>query len=346
MGTAYLHGAIESIPGNELNAPTLSTKVIYVPAVSFGPALNPTPMDRDDEMRGLDEPQAVIPELFRPSWDTEVRLYPDLTGFFLTLILGQPVTTAGNGVITDPDTIAIPVGAYRHVWTAPYGPTGLSPLTAQWRAAYRDEGVYFRLKGAAIGELAIANPAEGGSRLTASGPALFMERTSDPALTPTYESLAIFPFMRRSLAIVTWLTGTATTEEFGVTITNPLSDPWPSMGAGGAGFADIIEKGDGPITVTGSIPKRALDADDYDGLLAATGFTVKVRWTSAVNIGATGYPYKLYLEGPNGQYVDGGPEAMTAARRHGQTFDFKLTNASGAAGSSKFTLINATPSYL
>lgn len=343
MSAGYLHAAFESVVGTELNSPVLSTKVIYLPAISFTPALHPDPLDRDDEMRGLDEPMAVIPEVYSPTWDLETRLYPDLMGFLLKLALGAPTTTAGDGIITDPDLGTIPVGAFRHVWTAPYGPAGLSPLTAQFQAAYKDETVFFKLKGAAAESLQITNPDTGGSRIASSGPALYMARIADPALTPTYESLSIVPFLRRHITINPWLTGSAVTEDFSVTITNPLAERVRTMGAASA-FGDDLEKGDTPIVITGSIPKRAIDLDDYDALLNATGFATKVRWQSTVNV-AGSYKYAMWLEMPNCQYVDGGPEALTNARRHGATYDFKATNASGAAGSSKWTLVNATASY-
>jgi hypothetical protein len=86
------------------------------------------------------------------------------------------------------------------------------------------------------------------------------------------------------------------------------------------------------VIVTGSIPKRVIDADDYDALLAATGFAVKIRWQSTVNIGATAYKYTLWLELLNAQYMDGGPEALANKRRHGGSFNWKATYA-GAAGS-------------
>jgi hypothetical protein len=111
-------------------------------------------------------------------------------------------------------------------------------------------------------------------------------------------------------------------------------------------FADVLEMGDGPAVIcTGSIPKRVIDADDWDALLAGTGFTVKVKWTSTVNIGATSYKYTFWLECLNAQYMDGGPEALANKRRHGGSFNWKSTNT-GTAGSTKLTLVNATASYV
>ena len=122
--------AVESIPGNETNTPTLSTKVLYIPGLSFNSTPNVEHLTRDDEIRNLDEPIAVIPEAYSGQWSLETRMYPDSLGFLLNAMFGNPTTTAGNGVITDPAGTVIPVGAQRHVWTAPFGPAGQFPYTA------------------------------------------------------------------------------------------------------------------------------------------------------------------------------------------------------------------------
>jgi hypothetical protein len=103
MANGYTHAARESVPGNENNTPTLSTKVIYEPVRSINVALNPKHLERDDELRTVDEPLAVLPEMFDPTWELEGRAYPDLLGFELATMLGNPTSTAGDGVITDPD---------------------------------------------------------------------------------------------------------------------------------------------------------------------------------------------------------------------------------------------------
>jgi hypothetical protein len=346
MATGYCNAAFESIVGNETNAPTLSTKIIYFPATSFTPNYNGAALDRSDEIRNIDEPLMFVPETFNPEWSLETRAYPDSLGFLMTLICGQPVTTAGNGIITDPDSATIPATAIRHVWTAPFTPTGASPLTAQMRAAYKDQTTFFKMKGASCQTLGISTPETGGGRLAASGPANYIVRESDPGLTPTYESMAIPPFMRRNLTIPTWLTGGATSiEDFSVTIANPV-EPYHSLGAGSVGgFPDIVEKAEGPITFTGSIPKRQLDPEDIDGLVLNTGFTAKAKWISSANILATGYKYSFWIQFDNAQYVAGGPVSLENKRRHGGNFDFAATS-DGAGASVTCTLVNSTASYL
>lgn len=341
MPLAYAQVRREATPGNEATTPTYATKVLYPPALSVTASLNPSPLMRDDEIRNIDEPLAAVPEMYAPTWAAESRLYPDTVGMLLANMLGPPVTTAGNGVITDPDSVAIPVGAYRHVWTAPFGPSGVNPQTADWRLAYRDQGIYFQLRGAATDTMAISAPESGGARVTASGPALYMARIADPALTPVYETLTVLPFMRRNLTL-TWLAGSATTEDFSLSIANPV-DTVRSLGVASA-FPDIIEKSEGPITFTGSIPKRQIDPDDYDALLNATGFAATARFVSSVNI-VSSYPYKLYFAFTNVQYTGGGPAALANQRRLGASFDWKASTT-GAAGHATISLVNATPNYL
>jgi hypothetical protein len=342
VANGYLNGKFESIPGNEDNTPTLSTKALFDPLISFEPGLNPAHLERDDELRNSDEPLQVLPEAYSPEWSREGRMYPDLVGYYLKNILGAPVSTPGDGVITDPSAGVIPTGAHRHVWTAPYGPSGASPLTSQFQAAYKDESTFFKLKGAASATLGIETPETGGARLTTGGPALYMSRIADPSLSPAYEALSVPPFQRGHLTIDTWLTGTATAEDFSVGVENPV-ETVRSLGISSA-FPDVMEKGEGPIVVSGAIPKRHIDADDYDALLNATRFAVMVKWSSTAIIAAA-YPYGLWLQGDGAQYTGGGPAALVNSRRIGATFDWKMTS-DGAGASSTWTLVNATANYV
>lgn len=332
----------ESIVGNETNAPTLSTKVLYSPLIHFGHQLKPSPMMRDDELRNLDEPFAVLPEIYDPSWDFEARAYPDTTGMFLKSQLGVPVTTAGDGIITDLDAIVIPVGVTRHTWTAPFGPAGISPQTSQFQAAYKDQSVFYKLKGAATAAISLDSPATGGVRLKASGLGTYLSRIADPALTPAYEALTVRPFTRSNLTLPTWLASTATFEDFNISIANP-HEAVRTLGIASR-FPDDLEKQDPPIIVTGSVPKRLLNTFDWDALLAHTGFTAEARWTSD-SIIASAYPYKLIIKLINCQYVDGGANALENKRRIGASYNFKATNATGSAGSVQIQLMNATVSY-
>jgi hypothetical protein len=97
-------------------------------------------------------------------------------------------------------------------------------------------------------------------------------------------------------------------------------------------FPDAMFKDDGPIQWSGSITLRNLTAADYDALLNATGFAVKLRFKSTVVIGATSYAYSFWFEALNAQYVGGGPEPIGNKRIHGASFDWEASY-SGVAGS-------------
>jgi len=340
MATGYAQAAFESVAGNETNTPTLSTKKIYFPAMSVKPSQNPEHMSRDDEIRNADEPLSVLTEAYDPAWEFESRMYPDSLGWYLKLLLGSPVTTAGDGIITDPDAGAIPATAYRHVWTAPFGPSGASPLTQQMQVSYKDQNVFYKMKGCAAEKLSIESPDKGGCMIKANGQGLYMNRQADPSLTPSYESLAVRPFTRSGLTLPTWLSGSGTHENVTLEISNPI-ETVRSMGIESKS-PDVMEKGEDLITVTGTLAQRQLDADDWDALVNATGFAAKAKWNSESVI-ASGYTYKLFVEFSNAQYVGGDPDALTNKRRHGAEFQFKSTYA--GAASTTITLVNATASY-
>lgn len=338
MATGYVEQKTESIPGNESNTPTLSAKVLTAPFLEFEAQLNPSPMERDDENRNTDEPVPVLEEAHDPTWRALCRMYPDVLGFWLSAMLGNPTTTAGDGIITDPDTTAIPATAYRHVWTAPFQ-TGSSPKTQQLQVSYKDQSVFFKAKGAGTESLSIASPATGGARIEAGGPALYLNRQADPSVTPSYESLSIRPFTRGNLTL-SWLSGSGTTEDFDLTIEQAI-DTVRSLGIASK-FPDVMEKGEGPVVVSGSIPKRQLDLDDYDAMKTATGFAATAKWVNDTIIAAA-YPYKLFVAMSNCQYTGGEIDALQNRRRHGARFNFKATRS--ASASATITLVNATSSY-
>lgn len=340
MATGYMHGAGESIPGNETNTPTLSTKVIYFPLQQAKASLNPDPMERDDELRNQDEPLPVLTDAYDPSWDFTARAYPDLLGFHLKNLLGPPTTTVGNGVITDPDAVAIPTGAYKHVWTAPFGPSGVSPQTSQFQLAYKDQSVFYKVKGCATEALSLETPEKGGAIVKASGPALYLARIADPALSPAYESLAVRPFVRGNLTLPTWLGSSATHENFSLAVSNPVTAV-RSLGIASK-YPDVMEKDDGVITFTGSLSQRQLGTADWDALRDATAFAATARWASD-SIIASAYPYKLYCVMSAAQYVGGDVDDLDNKRRHGAQFNFKATN--NGSTSVVVTLVNATSSY-
>ena len=341
MGLTYVRGQYEaSEVGNESTDPTKSTKTIYLPVQSFKLEYGEDQMERDDEARYRDEPIPVIRDSFAPTWSLTERAYPDTLGFLLKLGLGAPTSTAGDGVITDPDGDTIPTGATRHVWTAPFGPAGINPQTAEFTAGYDDEDIFFELRGAGLDELSLDNQATGGVKLDAKGPGTFLDRVSDPSLTPALESLAVAPFRGGDLSL-DWLSGSAKlSREFSLKFVNPI-EAIRTLGVR-SDFPDQVEKGDDLILFTGEVNARALDATDIDAMVDATGFAATARWIGNSVI-ASSYPYGLWFEFDNAQLTSYDIDELSNKRRHGGKLGFRASRDDAA--SVTVTLVNATADY-
>lgn len=340
MARNYARVAFESIPGNEANAPVLSTFKHFGRLQSMKPDLNPKHIERDDELGNDGQPQAISIDGYEPAWSKKGRLYPQGLAADLALMLGNPVITAGNGVITDPDSVAIPVGAHRYVWTAPFGPTGVSPKTVQIDASYVEEGQFFKGKGAAAQDMAINIPAEGSADFEMSGPMLYLARQADPALTATPESVAIQPFKFKGADLTADLASAAAVTGLSLKANNPL-EMVKSMAANSY-FPDLMEyANEGVLTWTADIERRHLANADWDALLGATGFGLTVRLTSE-SIIASAYPYKLYIAFSNAQYTGNDIDELANGRRAGDKFSLKATTA--GAASVTVTLVCATAS--
>ncbi len=186
MATGWMRMAREDIPGNEGNSTTLTTKKIFLPIENYTLTPGMTPYLRENELVNTNLPRQALKGIYNPSYAFNVPLYPDAAGYLLTCLFGAPTTTQGDGSsVTDPDSTAIPSSAYRHVWTSA-GASGVSPVTAQHDLAYTDEATWFKVRGAAIQQLALSNPRETGVMAAVSGPALYMATQSDPSLSPSY----------------------------------------------------------------------------------------------------------------------------------------------------------------
>lgn len=289
-------------------------------------------------------------ETFTPTWRLQSRLYPDTLGMALASMWGTSSTgetgathyaaSTGNGIITDPDGATIPTGCTKHVWTGPLGPSGASPKTHQLIANYKDQGVSWEARGCATEQMEIETPEQGGAMITVNGPANYADTVTDPALTPSYETLTRRPFMRAGLVIVTWLSGTATASDFGITFSNPV-EPVRSMGSASK-YPDVMEKAEGLALVSGSIAKRQLDIDDLNALKAATEFAAKMRWASDSVI-ASSYTFKFWVEMSAAQYSGGTWDPLSNRRRLGANFNWRA--ARNASASVTLTLVNDVSSY-
>lgn len=341
MATAYVSAKYETTPpGFEgQSSPAYSTKVIYFPHKGCNVAVAPDPLVRDDEVRNQNDPLPVVADVYDPSANLTTPGYPDSLGFLLKWLLGAPVTTVGDGVIVDLNSVAVPAGAFRHTWTSP-GAASNTPQTCQVNAAYKDQSFFLQANGLACQQLDLSLD-DKELMAVANLPGLYMPRVADPSLTPAYEALSVQPFKPNNCVITTDLSAASIAVKGGIdfSIVNPLEkfrsmdvvSKWPN----GMDKTDVVR-------LTGNIDRRYVDADDWDALIAHTGFPLKTTFTSD-SIIASGYPYKLIVSCSNAQYVSGDVDDQKNVRRHGAKYGFVATNN----GSAAFTIqvVNATTNY-
>ncbi|MFN0092895.1 MAG: phage tail tube protein [Acidimicrobiales bacterium] len=339
MGLGYVRIAGESIQGTEANSPTLATKKVFFPILEFTHALAHRPISRDDELVNTNDPRPDLEGDYMPTWGLRARMYPDMVAHLFSIAFGAPTTTAGDAIITDLDAVAVPVGATRHTWTSPFGPAGAEPKTAQIDVAYTTESAFYKLKGAAIDTISIETPEAGGVIVSVSGPANYLDKQTDPSLTPAYESETLHPFLFAHAGI-SWASGTADTRNVSVSQAMPIVRD--AIFGVGSQWQTKCFKGNEPPMTTGSMEKVLIDQDDFDKMRDSTGFAAKVKWVST-DIIASAYPYKVIGQFENAQYSGGGAAPLTNAQRRGATFQWKATRTS--AGAAVWQVINNVASY-
>lgn len=336
----FVEIALEESPLNEVtwdDAATpnrVSTDKLYLPARSARLSPAPEHLSRADELRGIEGSVPDLIDVYAPAGTLSERAYwKDLT-WLLELAGFEGVHTAGDGIITDPDSVAIPAGAHRWVFSKR---TGIVAQTAQVKTNYANEDVLLQGNGFGISQLELNAAGE----LTAQMLGCFLQRLAADAVTvPSIVSSAIPPLRRGDLSL-DWLTGGGTPGDFSLTVANPLEGA-PGWLLDPSSFypSSMEHAGDEKVRVTGSIPKRVLDSDDLDALISASTFAAEAKWVSRVDIGATGYPYSLWIEMPACQYLGGDAEELANRRRRGAEFDFFAAWSEAAGYDVRFTLVN------
>lgn len=331
MSLKYVEARFETGtgPGNEAGvSSSFATKVIYFPLEEFSFDLNAAQLRREDELRTTNEPIRFDQESFEPDWSMRIRMYPDSFAWLLKAHLGAPVTTVGDGIITDLATIAVPVGAFRHRWTAPYA-VGAGPQTVMFRVVDPESSMFWDIRGATIETLGVTSPDSGGITAAISGKANYASRIADPGLTAAYESLAIEPFLR-NFASLAWLASSAVTDSFEWQISKEV-DHYRSYG-GASKSPDKVDHGEGVVRVSGSINKRTINQTDWDAFVAATRFTMLAGYVHA-DFAVGAYPYKVFVQAPStsAAYTTGGPDAIQNRKRTPAAFNFEVTRDSAAS---------------
>jgi hypothetical protein len=338
--TDFVEIALEESPLNEAThalgtTPNrISTNKFYLPARAARLSPAPSHLDRSDELRGITGAVPRLIETYDPAGSLSVRAYADALIYLFSLAGFTGVHTAGDGIITDPDTVAIPTGAHRWVFNKA---DQLSPQTAQIKTNYKDEDVLLTGNGYALSSLAI--PATG--EVTADLAGLLLTKAAhDSSTNPAVSSAAIPPFRRGDL-FLTWLSGGGVASDFNISMATPL-ERIRSMGLNPPSyFPDSLQFGDDQVYATGSIPKRVLNGTDYAALLAATTFAAKAKWVSPKVIGATAYKYSMWIEMPSCQYVGGDADEIGNRRRFGASYDFFAAYDESAGYDVKVTIVGS-----
>jgi hypothetical protein len=252
------------------------------------------------------------------------------------------VTTTTPGVagsVADPDGGTVPTGASKWVFSKRSFTTSTQQARSmQMIMAYVTEGQFATHQGVGVNSLTMNAAGE----VTGGTTGLYSTySTTDPNLTPAYDTQAI-PFFRRGDITLTWLANTSTTDDFSWTVTNDLSPNRPLGQA--SSWPGELNPGDARVRVTGSMPKYRFGAADMTALLNGVTFGAKARWQTPTNIGATTYPYGMWLEMPACQYTGGGPSALANTRRIGASFDWTAGWDEGSGYDVRITLVNSVTS--
>jgi hypothetical protein len=331
----------------EASAVGVSTSTFFPPATEVGLGWDAQTEDRTDEIRGTLEP--LSPDVVGQNIQTgpwNMRLYPNLLGLALFLCLGPPTSTAGDGIITAPDATVIPTGATRHVWDSATL-SGLIRMARLRRGYPSPVGAFLRSYGVTVPEINInAGDVNAFSTMQASLSALFSEVISDPSLTVSTDAPQVLPFKYGQHTVQTWLAASAIPTGLTWTISNPV-EPYKDMGVT-SNFYTTFDRpndaGSAAPRISGSVVKKYLDTDDIAAMLAGTEFTVKSQWIHSVTIAASGYPYKLFIEG-TGKYTGYEQDSVQNRPRAGATIPFSLGKPGSGSGSAfKITLVNAIAS--
>lgn len=333
----YIHAALEQAPNAEGGSNAVSSNVFYIPGTTIDMDPKPTMLERNDELRGE---FAALPHSgvakYEPEGSLEGRMYPATLGLLLHAAVGSCTTTAGDGgSVTDPDSVAVPVGSHRHVFA---WKTSEVPQTMQLQFAPPNGSPFRKAQGVGVDELSF-KAEDGAWTMNAKLLALVNAIISDPSLTPAYETPG--PWREGELAL-TWLSGSATTKEFSFSIKNGLkverqfttSSRYPDS---------IVYETNLPI-VSGSIPKRSFDTDDWNALIAGTTFAATLKFTHSENA-AGSYKHQLWIQLPACQYVSGKQDAIKNERRTEATFDFEARYDTLTSKWATITLVNATAAY-
>lgn len=274
---------------------------------------------------------------------TTIATRSSTTAIGLTANAGTTVSgatyTYGSAGNNDPDGIPLPTGAYLWQFTAGTNNGAVRSLQAQ--AAYTDQSSYLKINGLAVEQLQLQHQGEV-AEATASTKALVTKRIPNPSLSASYDAVTLKPFTRSMHTVLTWLGGSSVTNSAALsyTLNNPLIH---DRTLSGSRFPDVVDRSGVDCRLTASLDLRNLTANDIDGFLNNTQFTVETRWKSPQAIGSS-YPYQMWVQG-NAVYSDLTAENLQHKIRHGVTLPIAFGRSTGGSPSYTISVVNTVSSY-
>jgi len=214
--------------------------------------------------------------------------------------------TAGGEIISN----NVPVNTHKWVFSKK---SGIVAPTAQMRVNYADENVQMKGNGFAISQLQMSGEGE----LSATLLGMVAKRlAADTTTVPVLTTQAVPPIRRGDLYL-SFLAGGGAVADFGWQIDNPIAAIRTMSILPPSNYPDTMEFDTAQAKLTGTVPKRIAAGVDLDAVMAATTFAAKARYKSPKVIGATAYPYSMWVEMPSAQYTAGTIEDLKNARRFG-----------------------------
>ena len=342
-GAGYIQYLHESAPNGENGANSISTveSNSYLPATDWTWKMDPQLVDRSLELRGIPDPMFPDTVGFNAGEHScTMNLYPNYLGVFLTNALGAGTHTAGDGsAVTDPDSVVMPVGSHKWVWTSSNLP--VLPKTAQVTLAYPDEGVFWQFKGAGCDQIKLTvGDGSNFSQMAVTHKSLYGTRIANPSLTPSYDAATIKPFLRGYHTVPTWTTSDTNMADIDYTLDTPVQFEYS---LGGSRWPDLIDRSGYGQKITGNLKLRYTTTADWDAWINSTAFTVMSKWIHTQFVTGS-YPYKLYIQG-KAQYLGGGVDALKRQIQLGATIPFQFGYDAGLTYAFKITLCNSVSAY-
>jgi hypothetical protein len=337
----YLELALEEAPNCEGADNTVSTYRTFPPAEDITDDENMTVLEEKNLVRGFLAPMPHLgAAMFEPKWKIgKVHPRPSHLGFMLAWMLGSWTSTPGDGdAVMDPDDVAVPIGAYKHVFEFRFA---LEPQTTQARAC-TGNGEHRLATGIALSKLGFAWE-NGALVVEPDGLALLTQPVSapDPAVAPVID--LAHPFRRGDLTI-DWLAGSAYTRAFDFAFNAPIEQIWSPVHSSLSPTDIWYKNGELPF-ISGTIDKATVEDADWQALAQGNQFAATIKIVHREPIGETDYVPTFWCVMPGCELTKNAKQAIKAERRRETKYDWESRYDHVTGKLATVTLVNETPAY-